>query len=92
MAARSGQITVVTAGTAVQGPSTTTGSTFLLAAHPANAQAVWVGSDAEGDDVANTNGYPLKPGASVTIQVSDLSALWFDADANGEKICWLKLN
>ena len=98
MALLSGQITVTTAGTAVQGPSTPAGKIFALKAHPDNTDTVWFGND-DADDVTSSNGFPLNPGEGVTIDIdaiettpaSNLAALWFDADVNGEKICWLKL-
>ena len=90
-AARSGQITVTTAGTAVQGPNEP-GGEFLLAPNPANTGAfVWVGNDGAGD-VASTNGYPLVGGVTqIVIRVNNLQDLWFDVQTNGDKICWLKV-
>jgi hypothetical protein len=87
--ALSGQITVTTAGTAVQG-SDVPGSLFSLKAHPDNTDTVWVGEVS--GDVASSNGFPLNSGESVVVQVANLNHLWFDADVNGEKICWLALN
>lgn len=89
MAARSGQITVTTAGTAVQGPATPTGRWFVLAAHPDNTNDVWVGNDGA-DDVTASNGFGLAAGDAVAVEVRrSLDELWFDADTNGEKVCWL---
>lgn len=93
MAALSGQITVTTAGTAVQGPSTPTARYFAIKAHPDNTGIIWVGSDGEGD-VASTNGFPLEAGEGVVVDAKEtgngsLSAHWFDASVNGEKACWL---
>ena len=87
--ALSGQITVTTAGTAVQG-SNVSGNLFALKAHPDNADSAWVG-EASGD-VANTNGYPLDPGESIVLELANLNHLWFDAETNGDRVCWLKLN
>lgn len=91
--ARSGQITVTTGGTAVQGTSVL-GRTFAIAAHPDNTDTVWVGSDnAASPDVSSANGFPLgAAGAVLVIEVGNLSELWFDADVNGEKICWIRLD
>jgi hypothetical protein len=88
--ARSGQVTVTTAGTAVQG---TTVSVHLVAikAHPDNTDAIWVGSDDAGD-VTSSNGFPLDPGETVVVELGNLDDLWFDADVNGEKACWLALD
>lgn len=90
MAAMSGQITVTTAGTAVSGPATPTGAQFAIKAHPDNTDTVWVGNDGAGD-VSSANGFPLDPGEGLVMDVGALSVLWFDADVNGEKICWVKL-
>lgn len=87
----SGQITVTTAGTAVAGPDVR-GHEWLVRAHPDNTQEVWVGQDGAGD-VTNTNGFPLVPTSEpVRFYAPNLNLLRFDADVNGEKICWLKLN
>lgn len=88
--ARAGQITVTTAGTAVQGTARAS-HLIALKAHPDNTDAVWVGNDDAGD-VTSSNGYPLDPGEAIVIEVVNLNYLWFDADVNGEKICWLSLD
>ena len=85
----SGQITVTTAGTAVQGPDAP-GNLFALKPNHDNTDAVFVGNVS--GDVTNANGYVLETGESVVVEVANLNQLWFDADVNGEKICWLKLN
>lgn len=87
MSLLSGQITVTTAGTAVQGTDLP-GGEFMLKAHPDNTDTVWVGNVS--GDVASSNGFPLNPGETVVVRVSNLDALWFDAEVNGEKICWLR--
>lgn len=88
--ARSGQITVATAGTAVAGPSTPAGRVFTLAANAANTGIMYVGNDGAGD-VSSANGYPLKPGDRITVRVAhDLSELYFDASVNGEKVAWFR--
>lgn len=87
--ALSGQITVTTAGTAVQGTDQP-GLEFLIIAHPDNTDTVWVGNDSSGD-VTSSNGYPLHTGQNaIAIRVPNLNALYFDADVNGEKICWIR--
>jgi len=89
--ARSGQITVTTAGTAVQGDDEG-GSVFAFVAHPDNTDTVWVGGDGAGD-VTSSSGYPLQPaGGALPVSTSNLNNIWFDADTNGEKICWIKLS
>lgn len=95
MAILSGQITVVTAGTAVTGPTTPTDAKFELKAHPGNTGAAWVGNDGA-DDVTSVNGYPLNPaGESMVVDLSplspvgdNLSVFQFDATTSGDIICW----
>ena len=87
MSSLSGQITVTTAGTAVQGTDVP-GGEFMLKPDPDNTEAIWVGNVA--GDVTNANGFPLDAGESIIVKVSNLDALWFDADVNGEKVCWLR--
>ena len=81
------QISIATAGTAVPGPDVGNPNGFWLKAHPDNADAVWIGNDGSGD-VTNANGYPLDPGESVLISVTNLKRLRFDSDVNTEVICW----
>jgi hypothetical protein len=93
MPARSGQITVTTSGTAVQGTDVT-GHMFAIAADPANTETVWVGEDGSaGGDVTVLNGFPLSPGAaSIILMLNNLNDLWFDVNVSGEKICWIQLD
>jgi hypothetical protein len=86
--AKSGQITVAAAGTAVAGTDVP-GGEFFLKAHPDNTDTVWVGEDAA--DVSNANGFPLDAGESILVRLANLKDLYFDSDVNGEKICWLKV-
>jgi len=83
--AKSGHITVTTAGTDVAGPNVT-GSKWYLAAHPDNTDVVWV-KYAAADD-----GFPLKAGAVSGMEVasSNLNQLYFDSAVNGEKICYFE--
>jgi len=87
--AKSGQITVTTAGTAVVG-TTEAGSLFCIKAHPDNTDAVWVGQDGA-NDVTNANGFPLNPGETIVLNMANLNQVYFDADVSGEKVCWIKL-
>lgn len=91
--ARSGQITVTTAGTAVQGTDQA-GNLFAIKAHPDNTDTVWVGNDETASpDVTSSNGFPLgSADAAILLFVSNLNALWFDSDVSGEKFCWVKIN
>jgi len=84
--ARSGQITVTTAGTAVRGDDQA-GSWFVLKAHPDNTDTVWIGEVSE--DVSSSNGFPLGPSQAVELGLSNLRHIWCDADVDGEKVCWL---
>ncbi len=91
--ARSGQITVATAGTAVQGTDQA-GNLFAIKAHPDNTDTVWVGNDgAASPDVSSTTGFPLgSSDAPLLLFVSNLNDLWFDSDVSGEIFCWIKIN
>jgi len=85
----SGQVTVTTAGTAVQGTDVGLDNGVYVKAHPDNTDTVWVGQDGA-DDVSSTTGFPLDAGEAIVVQVDNLNMLWFDADVNGEKVCWLR--
>ena len=87
--ADSGQITVATAGTAVQGPETG-GLRVAIKALAGNTGIVYMGNDAAGD-VTSANGFELSAGEEVIVQKS-LNAYWFDAATSGDKLCWLKLD
>lgn len=90
---RSGQVTVTTAGTAVQGTDAP-GNHFAIKAHDANTGIIYVGNDdAASPDVNSTTGFPLEANEpQLVIQVPNLNALWFDASVNGEKACWIKID
>jgi hypothetical protein len=90
-----GQITVGTAGTAVQGPSTPSGIEFVIKGHPGNAGSVAFGNDGS-DDVTMDNGYVLAAGDEVRATFfggadNALSAMYFDVANNGDKFCWIKV-
>jgi len=88
--AQSGQITITSAGTAVQGPDEV-GAMFALAAHPDNSGTVWVGN--EGGDVSSSNGYPLTTsGPPVVMQIANINQIWADAETDGDIVCWIKLS
>jgi hypothetical protein len=86
-AAFSGQVTVAVAGTPVAGPAVESRNGFLLKAHPDNTDVVWF-FHAGG---TKADGFPLSAGEAAPLPVGDLSQVRFDADVNGEKICWLVL-
>jgi hypothetical protein len=91
--ATSGQITVTTAGTEVQGPSVQAQG-FFIKAKPANTGLVYVGNDGNGA-VASTTGFGLSAGDTIYWDAGgggNLSALWFDSAVNGEGFYWLAVN
>jgi hypothetical protein len=87
--ARSGQITVTTAGTAVVGTNV---PCHLVAfkADPDNTNPVFLGNVS--GDVTLDNGYPLEPGEQIIVELSNINTLYFDSVTNGEKIAWLLLD
>lgn len=87
-AAISGQITVTTAGTAVQGPSVALTNGVFIRALTANTGNVYVGNNGAGD-VTTSGGYELDAGDIIVTQVPNLNYLWFDASANAQKVCWI---
>ncbi len=89
--ARSGQITVSTAGTAVQGPDEVC-RLVVIKPLSSNTGVVYVGNDGAGD-VASTNGFEMASTASpITLSVNNLQDLWFDAATNGDVLCWIKVD
>ena len=91
MAARSGQITVTTAGTAVVGTSTAKYYGYYIRALSTNTGNVYVGNDGA-DDVTSGNGYELEPGDDIYVEVENLADLYFDAATNGDKFCWIAVH
>lgn len=85
----SGQITVTTAGTAVQGTDVTLNNGVWLAALGGNTGNCYVGNDGA-NDVTATNGFELVKGVTfIHVTVRNLNELWFDAATNGDKVCWI---
>ena len=90
--ALSGQKTVTAAGTAealgtasIQGP-------LMIKALLGNGDNVYIGNDGAGD-VTSGNGFELDAGEAIVFDfVGNLSSIMVDADANGEGVCWLRLN
>lgn len=85
-----GQITVASAGTAVQGSDVDLINGVYIRALAGNAGVVYVGNDGAGD-VTSANGFELSAGDFIIIQVRNLSDLWFDAATGGDKLCWMKV-
>jgi hypothetical protein len=86
--ADSGQITVTTAGTAVQGPDTG-GLEVIVKAMAGNTGIVYIGNDGAGD-VTALNGFELTAKEEVLVR-KNLAAFWFDAATSGDKLCWVKV-
>ena len=83
----SGQITVTTPGTAVQGPNVALTNGAWIKALKANTGLMYIWH-ATGD---GRTGYELSADQSAPpIQVTNLNQLWIDASVGGEKVCWLK--
>lgn len=84
----SGQVSVVTPGTAVQGPEEA--GTFLIVALQGNSGNIFLGNDGAGD-VDSTNGLTLAAGDSVPF-VGALSTLWVDCEAgNTDGYAWFRV-
>jgi hypothetical protein len=85
---RSGQVTVETAGTAVQASTNTRKNYYMLRAHPDNSGDIFIGNDGA-NDVTSANGFALKSTDGAVEFVGRLSELYVDAEQNGDKLCWL---
>lgn len=86
----SGQITVTTAGTAVQGPDAPLNNGAYIKSMSTNTGIVYVGNDGS-NDVTSGNGFELTNTAGpIIVQVRNMNNLWFDAATNGDKFCWIK--
>ena len=80
-----GIITVTTAGTEVTGPDVDSPNGFMVIGHPDNTDVCWVMPVG----VAKTSGYPISTTLPVILGGANLSEYDFDADVNGEKICYI---
>jgi hypothetical protein len=85
----SGQATVTTAGTAVQGSDVDLPNGVYVKALAGNTGVVYVGNDGAGD-VSATTGFQLSQSDVILIPVANLKDLWFDSATNGDKLCWIK--
>ena len=91
--ATSGQITVTTAGTEVQGPDIKAQG-FFIKAKSTNTGLGYVGNDGAGA-VASTTGFSLSADQIIYIEfggAGNLNSQWFDSAVNGEEFCWLAVN
>jgi hypothetical protein len=85
----SGQVTVATAGTAVQGPSVNGTNGFYVRALDDNLLQVFVGNDGA-DDVTSANGYQLSPGESIILHIDNMNEMYVDSIVDDDGICWVK--
>jgi hypothetical protein len=85
----SGQITVTTAGTEVQGTDVSLPNGAYIKALAGNTGKVYVGNAGDGT-VSSSTGFELAAGNIIQVQVSNLKDIWFDAATNGDKFCWIK--
>lgn len=83
----SGSKNVTTAGTRVQLATTTTCKKVIITANVANTGTIWVG----GSSVAANSGIPLVALQNVTLDISDLAAIWLDSTVNGEGVTYAYL-
>ena len=86
----SGQITVTTAGTAVQGTDVASDG-FIVKALATNTSSMYIGNDGA-DDVSSSSGFELSPGDQVIVDIRNLNKLWVDSAVDGEKVCWLAIS
>ena len=88
--ATSGQITVATAGTEVQGPDIAAQG-FFIKAKTTNTMLGYVGNDGA-NAVSSTTGFIRAAGDTIYWEGGNLRTLWFDVAVNGEGFCWLAVN
>ncbi len=90
MTARSGQITVTTAGTAEAGPSTPPGKLFTIRALSTNVGSAYFGNDGA-NDVSSSTGFELAPNEGVVVATtfSPLDIFWFDVTTSGDGFSWI---
>jgi len=84
-----GRITVVTAGTAVQGENIPLTNGVFLKALTTNSGICYVGNNGS-NTVTAASGYPLSTNDVDIWQVSNLNELWFNSSSSGDKIAWHK--
>lgn len=86
---RSGQVSVVTAGTRVRLSPTTiplvAGQVIIKALAGNGANIIFVG----GSDVSSANGHRLAANEETVVLVSDVMNVWIDADANAKGVSWI---
>lgn len=87
MKALSGQITVTTAGTAVQLSNRDDTVTLMIKALDTNSGIVAVGNDGDNDVTVN-NGLRLAAKEFVIYSLVNMSSVYVDSAVNGDGICW----
>lgn len=84
------QITVGTAGTAIQGPDMPLTNGCYVYSHPSNTGLTYAGNTSGG--VLSTNGAVLDAygDGPVPFMVSNVNQIWFNAAVSGEKLFVVK--
>lgn len=83
-----GKTTVTTAGTRVALASSQTVKSVTVKALSTNTGFIYVGNSS----VANTNGFQLKAGDTVSLDLSNLATVYIDSSVNGEGITYIANN
>lgn len=90
--AATGQVTVATPGTAVQGPNQVV-QKVLLRAHPANAAASWVAVGFTQAGAAAGSCFTLAlSDPPVKLLINNLNDLWFDCTVAGGRVVWMAVD
>lgn len=85
----SGQITVTTAGTEVQGPDISLPNGVYIKALAGNTGVMYVGNNGSGV-VSSSTGFQLDKSNLIHLNIENLNQIWVDAATSGDKVCWLK--
>ena len=83
-----GHVTITTSGTPVQGPDVSNPRGFVITPYTTNSGYTWIIPHAGSK---STQGYPIPVGVQSFLNVYDLNQVDFDADANANIVCWLKV-
>jgi hypothetical protein len=82
-----GIIAVTTAGTRVQ-LATNTAKSIVVKALVGNTGTIYVG----GSGVSAANGFPLAPGDTVSLDISNTNVVWLDSSINAQSAAWMANN
>jgi hypothetical protein len=85
--AYSGQKNVTTAGSHLVLGTTQAIVSITVTAKPTNTGNIFVGPDG----VTSTTGLILQPGDSVSLDVSNVTAVYIDSAVSGEGVSWLAI-